>query len=52
MHHKRRRPKNRRSGCLLCKPQKMNRGKRSGKFLNRSGRVRRLVEHELRHGEA
>jgi hypothetical protein len=24
MHHKRRRPKNRRAGCLLCKPQKAN----------------------------
>ena len=24
MHHKRRRPKNRRAGCLLCKPHKMN----------------------------
>jgi hypothetical protein len=24
MHHKRGRPKNRRSGCLLCKPHKMN----------------------------
>jgi hypothetical protein len=24
MHFKRRRPKNRRSGCLLCKPHKMN----------------------------
>jgi len=23
-HHKRRRPKNRRAGCLLCKPWKMN----------------------------
>jgi len=23
-NHKRRRPKNRRSGCLLCKPWKMN----------------------------
>jgi hypothetical protein len=23
-HHKRRRPKNRRAGCLLCKPSKMN----------------------------
>ena len=22
-HHKRRRPKHRRSGCLLCKPQKL-----------------------------
>ncbi len=24
MHHKRRRPKNRRAGCLLCKPHKGN----------------------------
>lgn len=24
MHHKRKRPKNRRAGCLLCKPWKMN----------------------------
>ena len=23
-HHKRRRPKNRRAGCLMCKPHKMN----------------------------
>jgi hypothetical protein len=23
-HHKRKRPKNRRAGCLLCKPWKMN----------------------------
>jgi hypothetical protein len=23
-HHKRRRPKNRRAGCLLCKPHKAN----------------------------
>jgi hypothetical protein len=24
MHHKRKRPKNRRAGCLMCKPQKAN----------------------------
>jgi hypothetical protein len=24
MNHKRKRPKNRRAGCLLCKPNKMN----------------------------
>ena len=24
MHHKRGKPKNARSGCLLCKPNKMN----------------------------
>jgi hypothetical protein len=27
MHHKRKRPKNRRSGCLLCKPHKANHSK-------------------------
>jgi hypothetical protein len=25
-HHKRRRPKNRRAGCLMCKPWKANGG--------------------------
>jgi hypothetical protein len=25
-HHKRRRPKNRRAGCLMCKPWKANSG--------------------------
>ncbi len=24
MHHKRKRPKNRRAGCLMCKPWKAN----------------------------
>lgn len=24
MHHKRKRPKNRRAGCLMCKPHKAN----------------------------
>lgn len=24
MHHKRKRPKNRRAGCLMCKSHKMN----------------------------
>ena len=28
-HHKRRKPKNARSGCLLCKPWKANGSKRS-----------------------
>ena len=27
MHHKRGKPKNSRSGCLLCKPHKMNHAK-------------------------
>jgi len=29
-HHKRRRPKNRRAGCLMCKPHKMNGVKKRG----------------------
>lgn len=29
MHHKRRRPKHQRAGCLMCKPAKDNRGKGS-----------------------
>jgi len=35
-HHKRRRPKNRRSGCLLCKPHKAN-GIKKRKFVSASG---------------
>jgi hypothetical protein len=31
MHHKRGRPKNRRAGCLFCKPQKANGQKASVK---------------------
>jgi len=27
MNHKRKRPKNRRAGCLLCKPHKRNKAK-------------------------
>jgi hypothetical protein len=27
MHHKRKRPKARRAGCLLCKPNKLNAAK-------------------------
>lgn len=30
MHHKRKRPKNSRAGCLLCKPWKANRIKGTG----------------------
>lgn len=40
MNHKRKRPKNRRAGCLLCKPHKMN-GLRNAKRL--------LKRRELRH---
>jgi hypothetical protein len=29
-HHKRHRPKNRRAGCLMCKPHKMNHARTRG----------------------
>jgi hypothetical protein len=42
-HHKRRRPKNRRAGCLLCKPQKANGAKANGaKMREPPGIARRL----------
>lgn len=31
MNHKRKRPKNRRAGCLMCKPHKMNGVKKRGR---------------------
>ena len=43
MHHKRKRPKNRRAGCLLCKPWKANGYARTAeggeKFSDRRRRV-------------
>lgn len=33
-NHKRRRPKNRRSGCLMCKPHKVNGVKKRGSISN------------------
>ena len=34
-NHKRRRPKNRRAGCLLCKPHKANGAKRRRRSLRK-----------------
>lgn len=42
-HHKRGRPKNRRAGCLMCKPWKMNGGKR----IERKKQDRVAEEKEL-----
>jgi len=39
MHHKRRRPKNRRGGCLMCKSHKMN-----GAGKNRRAAERRRLD--------
>lgn len=49
--HKRRRPKNRRAGCLLCKPHKMNGGPPSDVLriseLRRLGKAKRVTRHDL-----
>ena len=54
-HHKRKRPKNRRAGCLLCKPWKMNGGSRSRErfFSSRLKRLpkRKDVEEQLEKGK-
>ena len=42
-HHKRRRPKNRRAGCLLCKPHKANGAKNKVKASDR-----RKMQDEVR----
>ncbi len=49
---KRRRPKNRRAGCLLCSPRKANGASPTAKFtaadLRRlGGRVRRMRRHSV-----
>ncbi len=46
-HFKRKRPKNRRSGCLLCAPWKMNGAKKKDKAS-----VRRQLQDPIPKGEA
>ncbi len=43
-HHKRKRPKHRRGGCLLCKPQKLT--------ANAKGKRRRSRQISLQHERA
>lgn len=43
MHHKRGRPKNRRSGCLLCKPHKAN---GVGKLNGTKPSLRRVLQED------
>lgn len=47
-HHKRKRPKNRRGGCLLCKPHKAN-GCKHGNPTQQEAKAR-ITEREQRHG--
>lgn len=53
MHHKRRHPKNRRAGCLMCKPWKMNGMGRSAETMQeRRAREAEARQHDTpaRHG--
>jgi len=47
-HHKRKRPKQRRAGCLLCKPQKLPSLKKAERARDR----REAVLHEARATQA
>jgi len=48
MHHKRRRPKSRRAGCLLCKPWKANGAKGTEASQTFQERKARQLERSLR----
>jgi len=52
MNHKRRRPKHRRAGCLMCKPHKDERGKGGwSNWVRRQSELRaRADEVEQRNG--
>lgn len=48
MHHKRGRPKNRRAGCLMCKPHKMNGAGKLKRSVSKVGFAKiRQEEHAL-----
>ena len=48
-HHKRRRPKNRRAGCLLCKPWKGNHAKGSRDSLRiQERKALEAYKHEIK----
>lgn len=49
MNHKRCRPKNRRAGCLMCKPNKMNGGSKLKLGHRGFGKLR--AEHHARADE-
>jgi hypothetical protein len=46
MHHKRGRPKDRRAGCLLCKPHKANRAKGTLKAQPRQEQIARQKQQQ------
>jgi hypothetical protein len=49
MHHKRGRPKDRRAGCLLCKPHKANRAKGTLKAQTRQEQIAREKQKQQIH---
>lgn len=54
MHHKRGRPKNAQGGCLMCKPQKMNGGRKLILQNNGFGKIRKEIAQiqDLKDAEA
>lgn len=50
-HHKRRRPKSTRAGCLMCKPHKHQRFKDCREFQTRQELKARISEKEQTSGE-
>jgi hypothetical protein len=46
MHHKRRRPRNLRAGCKMCKPWKINGVNKWSKDLARASDYRRLEDFD------
>lgn len=49
VNHKRGRPKNRRAGCLMCKPWKGNGMERKADYRTVSERKARISEKEAAH---
>lgn len=49
-HHKRKKPKNARAGCTMCKPWKMNGARKSWKKMSDRRKLQKPVdERELDH---
>lgn len=47
MNHKRKRPKNRRAGCLMCKPHKMNGWKEKSDLSHSNQKLELLAKIDL-----
>ncbi len=47
MNHKRKKPKNARSGCLMCKPNKMNGWPKSKLGHKGFGKLRKMAAAEI-----